>query len=73
MNDTSAEIEKMVREKLMSRSGVERMIMGARSFDAARKMILASFPAGLSADETRRRLFERVYGKPLEAFVGPQL
>jgi hypothetical protein len=72
MNDTSEEIEKLVREKLMARSGEERMIMGARSFDAARKMILASFPADLPPSENRRRLFERIYGKPLEDFVGPQ-
>jgi hypothetical protein len=72
MNDTSVEIEKMVREKLMARSGEERMIMDARSFDAARQMILASFPAGLTPEEVRRRLFERTYGKALEDFVGTQ-
>jgi hypothetical protein len=72
MNDTTAEIEKMVREKLMARSGEERLIMGARSFDAARQMILASFPPDLPPGEIRRRLFERVYGKKLEDYVGPQ-
>jgi hypothetical protein len=72
MNDTSEEIEKLVREKLMARSGEERMIMGARSFDAARQMILASFPSDLAPAEVRRRLFERVYGKSLEEFFGSQ-
>ena len=31
-------------------------------FEAARNMILASFPAGLSEIEIRRRLCERLYG-----------
>jgi hypothetical protein len=62
MNDTPPEIEKKVRELIMARSGEERLIMGALMFDAAREMILASFPAGLSEGELKKRLFERVYG-----------
>ena len=62
MNDTPPEIEKMVRELMMERTGEERFIMGVRMFDAARAMVLASFPPNLSPDEVRRRLFERFYG-----------
>jgi hypothetical protein len=62
MNDTSPEIAKLVREKLMSRSGSERFVMGTRMFDAARAVVLASLPAGLSPDELKRQLFQRVYG-----------
>jgi hypothetical protein len=62
MNDTSPEIAKLVREKLMSRSGSERFVMGTRMFDAARAMVLASLPAGISPDELKRQLFQRVYG-----------
>ncbi len=65
MTDTSPEIERMVREKIMARSGEERFVMGAQMFDAAREMIRASFPAGLSDAELKRRLFERVYGEAL--------
>ena len=65
MNDTSPEVERIVREKLMARSGEERFVMGAQMFDAARTMILASFPPDLSADEVKQRLFERLYGEPL--------
>lgn len=36
-------------------------MMGSRMFDAARAIVLASFPPDLSADETRRRLFARLY------------
>jgi len=62
MTDTPPEIERMVREKIMARSGEERFIMGAEMFDAALVMIHASFPPGLSETERKRRLFERLYG-----------
>jgi hypothetical protein len=32
-------------------------------FDAARRMVLASFPDGLTETGRKRRLFERVYGE----------
>ena len=62
MNDTSPEIAELVRQKLMARSGSERFIMGARMFEAARAVVLASLPAGLSPDELKRQLFQRLYG-----------
>jgi hypothetical protein len=64
MNDTSPEIAEMVRQKLMARSPEERFLMGARMFDAAREMVLASLPHGISAAQTKRQLFERLYGEP---------
>jgi hypothetical protein len=65
MNDTSPEIAEMIRQKLMSRSGEERFLMGIRMFDAAREMTLASLPAGLSPQELKRQLFQRLYGQPM--------
>lgn len=70
MNDTSPEIEQLMHERMMARSGSERFIMGARMFDAARQMILASLPKELSAEELRARLFERIYGQKLKEFIG---
>ena len=61
MTDTSPEVARLVREQLMARSGAERFAMGALMFDAARTMMLASFPPGLSELEIRRRLFARLY------------
>jgi len=71
VNDTPREIAQMVREKLMACPGAERVMMGSRMFEAARTMILASFPAGLSEVEIRRRLCERLYGGEVkvEAFI----
>lgn len=65
MTDTSPEIAEMVRARLMALSGAERFCMGARMFDAARRMVLASLPPGLSETERKCLLFERFYGKPL--------
>jgi hypothetical protein len=65
MTDTPPEIAELVRQRLMTRSAEERFLMGVRMFDAARAMVLASLPAGLSPEELKRRLFQRLYGQPL--------
>jgi hypothetical protein len=62
MNDTPPNIAAIVGERLLSRSGAERVAMGSRMFDVARTIALASFPPGLSELETKRRLCERLYG-----------
>lgn len=62
MIDTAPEIEALYREKLMSVSNEERFMMGSRMFDAARTMIIASFPPDISESELRQRLFLRIYG-----------
>ena len=56
VNDTTPEIAALVRERLLARSGAERVLMGSRMFDVARAMVLASFPNGLSEIEVKRRL-----------------
>jgi hypothetical protein len=66
MSDTPPEIERMLRDKLMARSGEERFIMGAEMFDSALEMVKASLPKDLSETEQRQRLFKRVYGKDLD-------
>ncbi len=64
MTDTSPEIAELVRARLMALSGAERFRMGVEMFDAARRVVLASLPAGLTQAERKRRLFERLYGEP---------
>lgn len=66
MNDTSPEMADLVRERLMARSGAERVLMGSRMFDAARAIALASFPPGLSEIEIKVRLCERLYGEEVD-------
>ena len=66
VTDTPPEIERMLRSKIMARSGEERFIMGAEMFDSAVEMIKASLPKNLSETERRRLLFKRIYGKELK-------
>ena len=68
MNDTSPEVEEIVREMMMERSGEERFVMGTMMFDVARELIIASLPPGLPPKEFKRSLFQRIYGLPLESF-----
>lgn len=65
MTDTPPDIADLIRQKLMALSGEQRFLMGVRSFDAARAMVLASLPAGLPPEELKRQLFARIYGWPL--------
>jgi hypothetical protein len=65
MDDTPPEIAELIQQKVMARSAEERFMMGVRSFDAAREIVLASLPAGLSQVELKRHLFQRIYGESL--------
>ena len=69
MIDTEPEVARKFYEMIMSRSGEERFMMGIRSFEAARAMVLASLPKDLTKDELRTQLFERIYGAPLEVVL----
>jgi hypothetical protein len=65
MTDTPPEIAELVRQKLMARSNEERFMMGIRSFEAMREIVLASLPKDLPPQELRRLLYQRIYGEPL--------
>ena len=65
MNDTAPEIAEELQARLMTLSNATRFKMGAEMFDAARGIIVASFPKDLSAAELKRRLYKRVYGEAL--------
>lgn len=39
MNDTDPEIKRTFFDMIMARSGAERVMMGVRSFDAAREIV----------------------------------
>ena len=71
VNDTPKEITAPVRARLLARSGAERVLIGSQMSDAARAIVLASFPPGLPDIEIKCRLCERLYGDEVdvEAFV----
>jgi len=66
MTDTSREIERMMRDRIMALSGEERFVMGAQMSESAREMVKASLPQDLSEPEQRRQLFKRIYGEELD-------
>ena len=61
VNDTSPEIERMVRSRYAAMQPVERFMIGVSMFESARAIVLASLPAGLSSEDLRRKLCERLY------------
>jgi len=71
MNDTPPEIAELVRQRLLARSGAERVAMGSQMFDTARAIIRSSFPEGLSEIEIKARMCERLYGGEIDvqAFI----
>jgi hypothetical protein len=71
MTDTSPNVGQRYRQMLLARSPVERMMMAARMFDTARAIALASLPPDLSPEESRRRLFERLYGDEIPLHLLP--
>jgi hypothetical protein len=66
MNDTPPEVAVRVRQQLLARSGAERVVMGSRMFDAARAIVMSSFPPGLSEIEIKARLCQRMYGEEVD-------
>jgi len=71
MNDTAPEIARLVRQRMLERSGAERMLMGSQMFDTAKTMILASLPDGLTPLEIKEQLCRRLYGDEIDvdAFI----
>jgi len=65
VTDTSPEVVAMVRDRIMSLSGAERFVIGARMFESARAVVLASLPENISELERKRSLYQRFYGEPL--------
>jgi hypothetical protein len=65
MNDTSPEIERMVRERFRAMTPQERFAIGCQMFETARAIVMASFPPGLAPAQVRWLLCERFYGENL--------
>jgi hypothetical protein len=73
MKDTTLEMEKMVRERYLAMTPVERFLIGVQMFETARSIALASFPRELSAEQIRWRLCERLYGPLAREALGERV
>ena len=67
MNDTDPQVGELVRQRLLERSGAERVMMASGMFEAAKAMVLASLPDGLTEIEIKKLLVERFYGDEVDA------
>jgi hypothetical protein len=67
MNDTDAKIAELVRQRMLERSGAERVKMASGMFETAKAMVLASLPTGLTEIEIKGLLVERLYGDEVDA------
>ena len=61
MNDTSPEIEKLVRDRYMRMQPEERFLIGLQMFETARILALSCLPQNASEQDKRRHLCERFY------------
>lgn len=62
MDDTTPEVRRLMRERFHALAPAERVRMCAEMFETARRIVEASLPAGLSAEERRYRICRRFYG-----------
>ena len=62
MNDTSPEVERLMRARYSAMSGEERFLIGIRMFDVARAIVISSLPSGLAERDLRREVCRRFYG-----------
>ena len=65
MEDTTPEIRRLVYQTVMARTEEERFIMCAEMFETAKAFARMNMPEGLSAEEEKRFIFERIYGEPM--------
>ena len=71
MNDTSPEIETLLRARYAAMTGSERALMALQMFETAQQIVLSSLDAELSESERRRELCRRFYGDELARSVFP--
>lgn len=62
MDDTSEDFKFLYHQKIMEKSGEERVLMGNSMFSSARELALSSLPNTVGAGEKRFLLFLRFYG-----------
>ena len=61
MTDTSPDMEREFRRRIMARAPEERLLMAASMHESARTLALASLPPNTSPAATRRFLLIRFY------------
>jgi len=65
MNDTSPEVEKIVRERYRQMSPDQRMRIASSMFETARTLVESSLPSNLTRKERRLAWARRLYAGEL--------
>jgi hypothetical protein len=72
MDDTSPEIEALLRARYAAMTGSERALMALQMFETAQQIVLSSLDPALSDIERRRELCRRFYGDELAQAAYPE-
>lgn len=72
MNDTSPEIEALLRARYAAMTGSERALMALQMFETAQLVVLSSLDPGLGADQRQRELCRRFYGNEVARAAFPK-
>lgn len=73
MNDTSPEIETLLKMRYAAMTGSDRALMALQMFETAQQIVLSSLDPNLGESDRRRELCRRFYGDELAqaAFPAP--
>ena len=63
--DTPADLNKHLFDRMMEKSGAERLAIGCRMNDTARELVWSGIPKHLPEPKRRQLFLERFYGKSL--------
>ena len=72
MNDTSPDIEALLKLRYAAMSGSERALMALQMFETAQQIVLSSLDPSLGESERRRELCRRFYGDELAQAAFPE-
>ena len=63
--DTPAHLNNLLFQKMMEKSGPERLVIGCQMTDTARELVWSGIPKNLTEPERRQVFFQRFYGVSL--------
>ena len=72
VNDTSVEIEAVLKARFAAMSGSQRALMAMQMFETAQRIVLSSLDPAASERERRRELCRRFYGDELARAAFPE-
>ncbi len=72
MDDTSPEIESLLKARYTAMTGSERALMALQMFETAQQIVLSSLDPASSEGERRRELCRRFYGDELARAAYPE-